>query len=415
VKRFKTVGLAIAMALTLTALLGVTSASASQFRAEEYPTSFNGAQGVQQKLTTGSGFVAKCSTATTSGTSSAASSALTLTPAFSGCKYGGLDATTSVNSCKYALHSTNEAAPYTGTIDIACSTEGDGIEFKVAGACTVKFLAQNSLGVSLANTGSSGSNRSITVTFNVSGLKYTETGGSCPTPGTHEDGTITGTSVLLGSNDAGAVGVYVANQQVEPPPFVFAGEEYPTTVNTAPQQTMHFTFPGGPFGGFNCTGFEGNGKLDVAGYLAMNILRWDGCYLGGGFTVNRNHCGLAFKATSSKSGSMSVTCPAGSEITFTALGCPVSIPPQTNRTAMEFENVGSGTTREVIAKFQVGNLKFTAGTGSGLGCSEPGPHEGGTIVGELRIQGYHYVGSAIGEGNYIKYLTTGGRQGIWVQ
>lgn len=410
----KTMGLAILMALTMTALLGANSASASQFRAQEYSTSANGAQGVQNRFkTTPTSSGIGCGTATATGTIAEASSTLTLTPAFSSCSYVGFGAPASVNSCKYVLHSTNEEAPYTGTIDIACSKEGDAIEFKTS-ACTVKFPAQSSLGpISLANTGFTGSSRSITATFNVTGLKSTETG-TCPNPGTHENGTFTGTSVLTGSNLGFADGIYLGSKQVEPPPL-FQGEEYSTVINTAPQTAMQFNFPGGSLGYFNCTGFEGNGILNnAAGVLVQNIMQWNGCYAGGGFSVNINHCAVTLKATTIEAGGaaglMGVSCPTGSAFSFSNGPCTVSIPSQSNRTAMKFENVGAGTTREVIATFSVGNLKFTAGGG----CTEPGTRENGFMSGALRLKGYQNVGFQFIEGEYIRYLTTGSRKGIWV-
>ena len=408
--RIKTTSLAIAMALALAALLGVASASASQFRAEEYPTTLNGTAGTKHKLTTAAGGL-NCSIVNTTGTLSAASSTVTFTPEFNNCFYQGLKTTPKVNSCKYVFHSTSETAPYTGTMDIACSKEGDAIEFPAIGAPHfLKIPAQTGLAVELANTGTRSRNRTITVTLNATGVKYT---GTYQDAGWHEDGVMTGSSILKGYNGAAehAVGTYVANQQVESLPL-FEGEQYSAVVDTG-VKSVKLGLPAVGAGNFTCTSFNANGKFDAPGSLALSILQWNGCYFGVGFNINKNHCGLTLNPTVSEKpfawSSLDITCPTGSELTFAIPFCQVSIPPQTNRNSVKFENIGSGTSRDIKMTFQISNLKYKA-----TGCNTPGTYEDGTLFGEFTLDGYQNMGSEIIEGSYLRYKTLTS-QGIWVE
>lgn len=417
-KRIKTTGLTVALALALTALLGAASASASQFRAEEYPTTASATQGGTHTITVPQA-KAKCETATASGTMSEASSALTLTPAYQKCVFMGVSATVSANSCNYVFHSTNETVPYTGSVDIACAKEGEAIEVKTS-LCTLKLPAQTSLGaVELADSSKHGSNRTITATLNVTGLKYTEVGTYCPESGTHENGAYAGSYVVKGVNEKTehAVGVYVDNHVVESPPL-FEAEKYAAVVNGV-QGGMGFNFPtaSGGQGGFNCNAFAGNGKMTAAsGELIENLAKWSGCYFGGEFKVSRNGCSLAFHATTGEAfGSMGIACPEGAQITFTTpfLACKVSIPPQSGLNSFEIVNSGTGTARAMEAKISVSGIKYK--TESGL-CTH-GTYEDGSMAGAWSLKGYVLSGEVEinDEGTHRIEYKTGEPQGIWVE
>lgn len=417
-KRIRIAGIAGAMALALIALLGVTSASASQFRAEEYPSTVNGTQGVQQKFKVSAGANIFCSTATATGTLSAASTSLTMTPTYSGCQAYGLNTTPSVGSCKYVYNITaGESSPYTGTVGVSCSKEDDSISFKGPG-CTMTIPMQSALAsVDFANApGKHSRNRYVTVTFNVTKLKYTETGVFCPSAGTHEDGTYTGTSVLKGAKDGHAVGVYVDSKQVESPPL-FEGEKYPTVVPTELKTSASFKFPGMNTDSFNCNTFRANFLVEgVTGELVETFKKWEGCYVGGSFKVNTNGCWFGFPVAIGESplasGSAKITCPGGAKITFTAVygGCSVSIPAQSGLNSMEYENTGSGANRAILAKFNITNIEYTA---TGVTCSKAGTYKDGQIFTTWNLKGYEFLGSEQVDGG-TEY-NKGKQQGIWIE
>jgi opacity protein-like surface antigen len=131
VNRLKTLGFACIAALALTAVLAASAAAAAQFRAEAYPVAFKGQQGeFGGELAYGLGGVQlNCWPHTFTGSASAALSSLSLTPSYgSECEAAGIGATVKANGCRFVLHSTNESAPYTGVMDIACQKEGEAIE-----------------------------------------------------------------------------------------------------------------------------------------------------------------------------------------------------------------------------------------------------------------------------------------------
>jgi hypothetical protein len=392
VKPIKTLGLAALMALALTALLGTASASASQFRAEEYPVALNGTQITQQKLKT-AGSSLFCNPTTMSGSLPAASNTITLTPEFKACSYYGLQATATVNSCKYVFTSTNEAAPFTGTMDIACSN-GDKIEFQSPFlGCTVKIPAQSGLNATLANDDilTRSRNRKITATLNATGVKYED---SCfEGTGMHEDGTLTGSTALRGYNNAAAhaVGVYLGSAQVDAPPL-FNDEAIGGTIASSPVKTVKLFVDGHTM---ECANFSLSGSMPAFAdqKLDLSVSDWRCSYLGE-FAVKANGCSLGLRATTSEGtsvwGLLDVNCPTGKAFTFTNLGCNYSIPAQTNRSQMNYENAGTGTSRTVTAAFGIVGLKYTKE------CGGTTTFEDGVLTGAVKLAGALSGGSPTG-------------------
>ena len=384
-RRTRYLGFAVLAAAALTMLLGAGTASATQFRAEEYPTTLNGTQSVTHTFTTVSGTV-KCQTANTSGTLSAASSSVSLTPEMKSCIAFGLVATPVLNSCKYVLNSTNEAEPFTGTVDIACSKEGDAMEFKTA-TCVLKIPAQKGFATGLANSEFAirSRNRRITETINAGGIKYTQIG-ACPKgSGNFENGTLTGTSVIRGYNAPAehAVGVYLANEQVSAPPL-FSTEGGPWGI-TSGATTMQASFGIS----FNCSFQVDAGEFPVAtDKLTLGVSQWKGCYYGHEFSVNPNGCTLGFQATTSENedawGVLNIDCPLGAAITFSAFfgQCNVSIPAQANRAKLTFNTVGTGKGRKVATGVSVSGLTYT-GSGGLSACK--GTHEDGSLSSSFHL------------------------------
>ncbi|HMJ71911.1 MAG TPA: hypothetical protein VK471_00955 [Solirubrobacterales bacterium] len=372
----KLMGLAIGMAMLITAVAGATSASAAQFRAEEYPTSLKGTQTSTYKLKAGNNASLQCSTVNETATLSAPASSVTMTPELKVCQFAGTNATVTINSCQYVLNSTSEseypqydepppAVP--ATFAVACSVPGDAIEIKVLGGCILKVPAQTGLQASLTDSKFTdrSSNRNITQSVNATGVKYSSTSCLGLSNGLHEDGTWTGSSVLTGANGGYAVGVYLANQQIEPP-LVFSTEGYSWSIESESAVEMKMNMGGT---GIECSAFKANGSLPVASdRLGLSVSQWT-CALGNQFNVNMNGCTLEAQATgkghSSAWGVLNVNCPGGAAITFSALWgtCNVSIPAQTNRSGLTFETIGSGASRKVDVGMNVTGLKYTGSSG----------------------------------------------------
>jgi hypothetical protein len=414
-KRIKSTGLAAAMALTLVAVLGAASASATQFRAEEYPTAATASgAGAEQKVTLGA-LKGQCKTATASGTISAPSSALTLTPSFSSCKVNGINATVKFNSCAYVLNSTNEVAPYKGTLNVACSKGGDKIEIvQSATNCIASIPAQSGLSaVDLANTGKKSRGRTITATMNVTGLSYTQ-GSLCPEPGAYTNGVYTGNLTVSGYSSAPEhpVGVYLDTKQVVVPP-VLEAEKYPAVIDATQHSPMIFGMGGS---GFTCSA-TGTGQSKITGAsteFSVKFQKWTGCNLFGGFTLSMNGCSFALHPTVGElpytSGSLGIACPVGKEITGTwgAGYCTVSIPAQSGLTSLTTENIGSGASRSMVANLNAKGVKYTQ---TGPACFNLGTHSDGTLSGSWDLTGFEYAGETVVE-KEIVYLH-GAQMGIW--
>src|SRR5690242_19087390 len=102
-KVVKGMGLAICTALLLTAIVGAGSASAAQFRVDEYPTSLSSTP-TGEHVMMADKMKVRCLSATMAGTITGASTVLALAPTYgSGCKINGLNASFNPKSCSYQL------------------------------------------------------------------------------------------------------------------------------------------------------------------------------------------------------------------------------------------------------------------------------------------------------------------------
>lgn len=132
----------------------------------------------------------------------AAASELSLNATYSNCTASGLPATVAMNSCHYVLGVGSFGLPYTGTLGVACSKEGDAIEARVyfdkaqtMPACKVKIAAQGGhAGVDVANVNEAGETRLATKS-EVKNVKY-EVSGICKATETRTDGVISGNATL---------------------------------------------------------------------------------------------------------------------------------------------------------------------------------------------------------------------------
>lgn len=398
-KRLKVLGAGVIMTLALTALLGASSASASQFRSEIYPVAVSGEQVASQKITT-SGGITKCSTATLAGSVTAASSALSVTPTYSGCKaFGQEGVTIKLNSCHYTFHSTNESAPYTGTMDVACENPWEVIEINVAPTgCKVAIPVQSALAsIAFANTGV-GTGRSITATWNVSGLKYTESVSGClgkERGKQREDGTYVGSTSLKA---AAGHGLYLANEQQEEGAPFFRAESYPATVKAVANEVKLSTNKGS----MACGTINGAGTLTgPLSKFEMGATWVNGCTLAGHlYTVAMNGCSFVTQVSGGSPfpGLLGVTCgEVGKAITMTYEGCVISLPPQQG-VALTITNNGTGSTRGVQAKSSAENLTYTIGP---INCGiTPGTFSNGILLSTWQLSGF---------------TAEGLQQGVWVE
>jgi hypothetical protein len=111
-------------------------------------------------------------------------------------------------------------------------------------------------------------------------------------------------------------------------------------------------------------------------------------------TIHTNGCTYLFhiEGGASTSGTLDVVCPAGKEITVTAVSggttkCTIHVPAQTGLGPVTFSNVGAGATRELKVEAKITNLKYSHTEGTGLGKCTGGTGTTGSYTGKALVTG----------------------------
>lgn len=194
-RSIKILALAAVAALAMTAFVGISSASAAQFQAEEYPATVTGATLESHHLTVNEASF-NCEKAAFEGELPEASETLTVTPELEGCTFLNVTGVPwQMNGCKYRFHAG-------GTMDITgCS---NGLHLAAFG-CDITIPPQNGLGsIKYENVGEEESAQEIVVVANISGLKYTQQGGWCVGgEGTFSNGSYWGTWKVSAMDEIG--------------------------------------------------------------------------------------------------------------------------------------------------------------------------------------------------------------------
>ena len=115
------------------------------------------------------------------------------------------------------------------------------------------------------------------------------------------------------------------------------------------------------------------------------------CICFGGFECTADVNGCTYKMNiAATTGTMALVCPAGNELTLTALGgakCTVHIKPQTLST-VTYKNLGvSGPTRELELVLELKNIHYTHTEGFGIGKCTTGTGNDGTLNGTIVVTG----------------------------
>ena len=407
----------------------LTPAPHVEFRAEKYSTeafstTATAEQSGSHKFTNVKAQNLTCGKATATGSMPAPSSVMTLVPAYKECSFLGTGATPNPNSCQYVINSTNDKEPFTGSVEIACNKENDGIEFTTS-ICTLKLPAQKAIGTAtFTNTGKKSRGRTITATFSLSGVEYTETSkfGACGA--TSKAGTYAGTYVISGSEipvgypeEKEPVGLYMAKEQVMVPPLIEA-QKYSAVIKAEGNTSISMPGKGGGFS-FSCSATgKGQGLLKGASKeLGLTFKKWTGCYYGGSFSISMNGCSFVLRPLVGQlpytTGSTDIVCPVGKEITFSLPlgGCDVKIPTQSGLNMVKTENLGSGSTATVSASLTLSGLTYTQD--SKFLCGSPGTHSDGTLGGSWTLKGHEYLGTQEVEGG-LEYKE-GAQLGAWIE
>jgi hypothetical protein len=164
--------------------------------------------------------------------------------------------------------------------------------------------------------------------------------------------------------------------------LTFTSESAPITVTGKQTETAKFTTSAGTI---SCTGGTFNGtQATTSATTQTTSIAYSGCTFLGvfGVVVNTTGCNYVFKSA----GTVDVECAAGKAITFSAVGCTVTVGAQTGLSKVSYSTTGTTTTREIVVSPAVTNIKYHTGTGcpGGTVNGTTGTYENGksTVTGE---------------------------------
>lgn len=387
-KRIRNLSLAAFATLAITAAVGATAASASEFVAGKYTATITSTENSQTLTTRAVGM--GC---TTKAEASLTSQAPTLRAGLSGsCSFFG-ENPVAMHGCEFIYRPGAETSSnhYGGSSDISCPA-GQSIQVSAGGFCTIKIPAQTGLTTNYENLGS-GSTGTVKVNLEATHLKYTQEKVTTCETGTFEDGTLSGGWTLQGSNGGSQTGLRLTHKGAisiggSPPKLTAAS--YPVTLVGAQNTTQKFALQ---YGNVTCEKVNFiSGPLNSTSELPVGA-EYSGCLYGGTpATVRMNLCSYVFNVENAGPpyvGKESISCIGGNliEIVATAAGkvkCTATIGAQaTNAGGLSFTNEAS----TIGLGFSVSGISYHQQAGEGLGACTTGNYTG-TYTGSSILTGY---------------------------
>jgi hypothetical protein len=382
----------IAVALALTALVGVAQASANNFKTEVEPETWSGSRvGREHQLVLGAseGESLACSKVSFSGeTKNKSVGELTVTPELNGCSYLGTEVGWATHGCKYRFHP-GKGEQLVGSMDIVGCEKP--MTLSVPG-CTTEIGNQKGLGtVEYKNVGT-GSTRTVTMVANLASLTYTRTGTGCfGATGTFHNGTYSGEWTAKGTASGSQRSVEV--EATPPAPnTVFAAEEAPVTIAGLNSENLkRFAEISG--NGVRCENYALSGTSASVTPESITLTPvYKGCTVGGeavpnGF-VSAGGCSYVLHANG-KFDIAGATC-ASKPMTITRAGCVVTIGPQSGLSGFfSYTNEGSGKLRAVSMSGFLSDVTYTA---VGPSCLQLGTFSTGGIDSVSKLTATNSIG-----------------------
>lgn len=397
VRSIKTLGIATAMALTLTAFAAAGTASATTFAS---PGAGQGEVRTWSGALTGLNHVLKlstesigCTTATFSGeTTGPEPHELTVTPQLSGCKLAGWTANFASNGCKYRFRAS--------TVDIVgCNSP---MSF-TANSCTI-LIGNQSLGtMEYFNTESNGI-PAVKMVASLHGIEFTRyNGGFCAgSSGTYKTGEYNGEWLVKGFNSKAEQ--KAIRIEASATPYTFLTEEAPVTAGgeaASPKASIDT----GLNGTVRCKSRSFAGTAGSGVSVSFNTITvaptysectWAGS-IGDGTSVSMGGCSFEFQLNG-EFAIVGESC-ASKPITITAgtglPGCVGTIGPQV-LSGLNYTMDGVGKLRGLVTGGEAKGLTITT---TGAGCVVPGTTNTGVYKGIDRLTAFN---------------SSSQRQGLWI-
>ena len=417
-KRIKTLGLLITVALALTATGGAATASASGFGAHnytwpehEYPADVSASTTEPFLIYLGNGNSLQCSGpsslhATLPGTSRQLSASFTDE---SECKVTISGVTLwkskAINShgCRLIFHSGAEtySGTFDGTYDIGGPECSGGMQVSATDIkCTLTFPPQSGQPAAFHNF-SEGNKSGVEIEQLANAtLEYTSEGAGeisgCPKNGLHTNAGWFSEYEATARNEAGTqvgfavdanapLGVYLEGGE-------FKGESYPLSVAGDQDEAIEFAARWGEevTSRTSCASAHFATTLKAASTSLSPTTSYGGCSTNlfgeiHSATIAMNSCHYVLQA----GGTIDISCSKeGDAITITsALGCVLTIGAQTGLEGVTYSTIGSGHERAIEANLGVSGVSFSANKGL-LYCGvSKGSHTDGSYSGSVVLYG----------------------------
>jgi hypothetical protein len=371
--KLKSFGLVVAMTLALTAFVGAPSASASGFEnINGGPTTISGSlTGSNHTIGMVNGAVS-CSKASFAGNMEEAQRpTLLVSPALEGCGWGNLPITWGNGGCNFTLRPglQYDETSTKGWLDIVDCVGSMGFS---AGGCTMAIGNQKGLASVQYQNVFAGSERSIKVIANLSGLTYT-LAGACGATGKFTSGTYKGEWIMKGSLPGVGLQKPIA-VELDSVPNIFAAEEAPVKISGKSTSMWNYVLVANGILYCGQNSLSAESGTETTGSIVLTptykecfweIPSWEKA------TVSMGGCNYVLRA-SGLFDIAGVGC-AGSPMTITTASCTVTIGPQIGLSGFSLSNVGSGVLRSVTLKGEAKKLNHTI---AGKGCYKEGTFNG---------------------------------------
>jgi hypothetical protein len=404
VRTIKTLGIATAMALALIAF-GASSASASKFiNVSGGETTVSGSRSGANHVLTLGGESFKCSNVSLSGGkwNGLEPSDLLLAPELGGCSWQpGAEWTWNMNGCKLRLRPglENEAQSTIGWVDIVGCEKAMSISSS-SPFCEVTIGNQNGIGtMQYKNTGT-GSQQSIQLIANLSGIEYTRSAYGCSssngTLSTFTNGAYAGEWTLKGSTTNGLTQKPIKVEPTKSAKSFFA-EEAPVTIAGKIAENKAFLEIAGN-GGVTCSEHQLSGTSASATIASITVTPFysGSCtFLGQKATVNMGGCSYVLHVNGEFDIAGS-TC-ASNPIVISAGSCTATIGPKSGLSGLTYSNAGSAKLRSVTTG---GEAKGITSTTTGVGCITQGTFNSSVYK---------------GKDTFTATNSGGKQQGLWVE
>ncbi len=319
---------------------------------------------------------------------------VTLYPTYKSCSdslFTGGPTTVTMNGCDYLL--TSGSSEGHSPVHLVCPV-GKEMEIldnpPIVGTCTYKLPSQLMTGgITYTNIGSGKTKEVVAkMTLGVYATK-TETSSGCL--GT--EGGLTSQIELTGTMKAKGLATNEEQYGIEAtPPYSrqkFHAESMDTVLEGAQSTANEYTF-GILVGGVECGSMSFSGTVlsedaeEVT--LVPSFTECEG--LERQVTPKVNGCSyrLAQPTDTGSHGQFSIQCPEGKAIEFTydefAGGCTITVGPQTPSGVVDYEEEGSGVTRDLLLTWTLTGIKYKR-----VGCEVGGEGSNGTYTGSITLKG----------------------------